>query len=232
MVKASHVFKAPPLSRVSAPLRIQVSDFIRKAILESEFKPGQRLIERELMERLQVSRATIRESMRELVTEGLVSMVPHRGAIVAEFSYAESQDLYDARIAIEALIVGRFIDKASNVEIELLEDALADLHLAIKKKRPISEVLSLKDEFYDILVTGAESSVLSNLLSSLKSRASRLRVITLAAPGRGAETVKELDEIVQAIAGRNKQKAQKLSALHLKKAANIALKALESEISK
>ena len=72
-----------PVGKAAAPLRERVIATLREAILDFELRPGQRLIERELIERLGVSRTTVRESLRELDSEGLVTVVPQRGAVVA-----------------------------------------------------------------------------------------------------------------------------------------------------
>src|SRR3954468_11049350 len=105
------------MESVAAPLREQVSNVLRQAILDFELQPGQRLVERELTDRLQVSRTTIRESLRELTAEGLVQVIPQRGAVVATISREDAADLYDARIAIECLLVTRFIERANEQQV-------------------------------------------------------------------------------------------------------------------
>ena len=221
---------ASPMDRVAAPLREQVSSFLRQAILESEYKPGQRLIERELISRLQVSRATIRESLRELVSEGLVSNIPQKGAVVTSISRSEAQDLYDARIAIESLVVARFIERASDQQIEQLKEAVAKFRKGTENLQPIRELIAMKDDFYDVLIKGAESPILSNLLSSLHARVSRLRAKSMSSPGRGIIAVAEVEALVDAIADRDTKRAQRLCATHVKNAAKEGIHAVEKEI--
>ena len=110
-------FQAGPLNRVAAPLRERVSEILRQAILDFELQPGQRLVERELIDRLQISRTTLRESIRELASEGLVTVIPQRGAVVASISPTEATDLYDARVAIECLVVERFIQRGTDEQV-------------------------------------------------------------------------------------------------------------------
>src|ERR687891_466384 len=74
---------AGQVARVAAPLREQVLDLLRREIVEMRLRPGQRLVERELIQRIGVSRTTIREALRELAAEGLVTTIPQKGAIVA-----------------------------------------------------------------------------------------------------------------------------------------------------
>src|SRR4051812_46590318 len=76
-------WNAEPMGRIAAPLREQVIAALRQAILDFHLKPGQRLVERELIEQLGVSRTTVREALRELTSEGLVTVVPQKGAVVA-----------------------------------------------------------------------------------------------------------------------------------------------------
>ena len=99
---------APP---VPSPLRQQVTDNLRAAIANCEFEPGGRLTERELCETLNVSRSTIRESLRQLESEGLVRIIPNKGPMIADLSATEARDIYEIREQLEsyafALCAGR-----------------------------------------------------------------------------------------------------------------------------
>ncbi|MGB7156488.1 MAG: GntR family transcriptional regulator, partial [Tepidisphaeraceae bacterium] len=101
------------VGRVAAPLREQVVDVLREAILDFRLKPGQRLIERELIEQIGVSRTTIREVLRQLAAEGLVTTIPQKGAVVVVPSPEEAAELYDVRLVLEAAAVERFVKNAS-----------------------------------------------------------------------------------------------------------------------
>jgi DNA-binding GntR family transcriptional regulator len=101
---ASSVWSSDQIGRVAAPLREQVVTLVRDAILGFRLQPGQRLVERELVEQLGVSRATVREVLRQLAVEGLVTVVPQRGAIVTALSPDDAADLYEMRASLEARI--------------------------------------------------------------------------------------------------------------------------------
>lgn len=219
-------FQAGPLNRVAAPLRERVSEILRQAILDFELQPGQRLVERELIDRLQISRTTLRESIRELASEGLVTVIPQRGAVVASISPTEATDLYDARVAIECLVVERFIQRATDEQVDRLRLAIADFRTATGQGLPNREVLALKDVFYDVLQEGAQSPVLSTLLSSLHARVSVLRATSLGQPGRSMKAVEELEHLVEAIARRDTKAATRLCGLHVRNAAKIGIAAL------
>jgi len=217
------------MSRVAAPLRDQVSSVLRKAIVERELRPGQRLVERELTDRLQVSRATIRESLRELEAEGLVTVIPQRGAVVASISLREAEDIYEARAAIESLIVRHFVDRASDGDIGKLASTLEPLRAAIDAGRPVGEMLASKDQFYAALLAGADSTVLATLLSSLQARVSLLRATSLTHPGRPAEMLSELQALVRAISARDADEAARLCAVHVRNAGRVGLDELAGE---
>ena len=91
------------VERKPAPIRTQVLDNLRLAIVERRLAPGQRLIERELVELTGVSRTSVREALRELAAEGLVTVIPNKGTVVTSVSAEEARQLYQVRSALEGL---------------------------------------------------------------------------------------------------------------------------------
>jgi len=219
------------MSRVAAPLRDQVSGILRQAIVERELRPGQRLVERELTDRLQVSRATIRESLRELEAEGLVTVIPQRGAVVASISLQEAADIYEARAAIESLIVRRFVERAAAEYLARLASSLDDLGQAIDAGQPVRELLAVKDRFYDVLIKGADSSVLATMLSGLQARVSLLRATSLTHQGRPLEMLRELRTLAKAINARDADEAARLCAEHVRNAGRTGMAELHRQDS-
>lgn len=223
MADGSSLLGAEPMLRVAAPLREQVTKALRQAILTSELLPGQRLVERELIDKLGVSRTTVREAIRELTAEGLVTVVPQKGAIVTAISRDDAADLYEARSAIESLIVRRFTERASDAAVKDLQTAMRDFRKATERAKSIAELLTAKDGFYDVLVSGAGSAVLANLLASLHARVSMLRATSLGHAGRPTKAVEELEAVVAAIAARDASAAAEACAVHIRNASQTAL---------
>ncbi len=228
MVEDSGWSGSEPMLRVAAPLREQVTRALRQAILTSEFAAGQRLVERELTDKLGVSRTTIREAIRELTAEGLVTAVPQKGAIVRVITRDDAADLYQARSAIESLVVRRFTERASDQQVRELQSALREFRRVTEKKRSIADLLAAKDSLYDVLVAGAGSTVLANLLASLHARVSLLRATSLGQAGRPIKAIEELETVVAAIAARDAMAAEEACALHIKNASQTALRGLEN----
>ena len=120
--------KAPLLeiAKLAAPLRQQAEQAIRQALIDGRFLPGQRITERELTTGLGVSRTLVREALRQLESEGLISVIPNRGTVVRELSSDEIQDLYAIRAVLEGLAARTFTEKAGEQPLQLLGKAAED----------------------------------------------------------------------------------------------------------
>lgn len=214
------------LERAAAPLRAQAADALRRAILSMTLKEGDRLIERELIDRLKVSRTTVREALRELEAEGLVEVIPQRGSVVATISETDAADLYAARTALEELVVRRFIERADDSIVDELVDAVDGYAAVATDDHEVVDMLQAKDRFYDVLRRGADSPALWQVLSGLQARVRVLRARSLAVPGRPPESADELRELVAAIRERDEDRAAELCAGHVRAAAATGLPAL------
>jgi DNA-binding GntR family transcriptional regulator len=218
-----------PLGRVAAPLREQVTATLRQAIVDFALQPGQRLVERELMESLAVSRTTIREAIRELAAEGLVTVVPQKGAVVTAPSLDDAIDLYEVRASLESLVVQRFVERASDDQVRRLIATVDDLASVTTATTVLRSMLSAKDRFYAVLIEGARSAALQQLLESIQARVQVLRATSMSEPGRSLEVVNELRGIVEAIAERDVERASRLCAAHIHAASITALSHLRAE---
>jgi DNA-binding GntR family transcriptional regulator len=214
---------AEPVGRIAAPLREQVISALRKAILDFDLKPGQRLVERELVEQLGVSRTTVREALRELTSEGLVTVVPQRGAVVATPTLEDAIDLYDVRAALESLVVQRFVARASDAQVARLEAAVDAIETATVRAAEIREILAAKDRFYAVLVEGAASAALQQILEGIQARVQILRATSLSEEGRAIASVRELRAIADAIRSRDSELAARCATEHIRHASATAL---------
>jgi DNA-binding GntR family transcriptional regulator len=214
---------AEPVGRVAAPLREQVITALRQAILDFNLKPGQRLVERELIEQLGVSRTTIREALRELTSEGLVTVVPQKGAVVATPTLEDAIDLYEVRAALESLVVTRFVERATDAQVERLQAAVERFHDETIRTADIRQILAAKDLFYVVLIEGAASTALQQLLEGIQARVQVLRATSLSEEGRTFAAVRELRAVAEAIAARDAPLAARLTAEHIRAAAETAL---------
>ncbi len=215
------------VGRVAAPLREQVLDVLRQAILDFRLKPGQRLIERELIEQTGVSRTTIREVLRQLAAEGLVTTIPQKGAIVVVPSAREAADLYEVRGALEALAGRRFVRHASAAQVTRLRTAMKGIE-RLAKRRPsdTQAMLALKDEFYDVLLEGSGNQAIRDTLDSLRARVRFMRATSLTQPNRLRGTVEEIRTIVEAAEARDEEAMAAACEFHVQQAARSGLRGL------
>ena len=220
------------IGRVAAPLKEQVTALIRQAIMDFELKPGQRLVERDLIERLGVSRTTVREVLSQLSAEGLVTVVPQKGAVVSMPTPEDAADLYEVRACLEALAVQRFVERATSENRAELRRAFDEFDRIATDGAPIP-ALRAKDEIYRVILEGTASTALQQILTTAQGRVRMMRATSLSEPGRLPESVEELRAVVDAIEAGDGTKAAEACAQHVRNAARSGLArlaAMESDL--
>jgi len=210
------------VSHLTTTIRSLVEDKLRTAIVNGRFVPGQRLVERELCELTGVGRTTVREALRQLDAEGLISIVPHRGPIVAETSFEEARQLYDMRELLEGFAGEAFVDAATDAEVASLGDIVNAFEgMLVAPDR--MQLLALKSDFYCLLMDGARNIFLTQTLRSLHNRIQALRVTSMMQPGRLPYSVREIIDIHAAIVRRDRIAAGEMCRRHVRNAAEAAL---------
>ncbi|WP_242535541.1 GntR family transcriptional regulator [Streptomyces albidoflavus] len=213
---------------MAAPLRSQVLELLRQDILASEFEPGERLVEARLCTRYDVSRTVIREVLRQLESEGLVTTVPNRGPVVAELTPFDAKALYEVRGALEGLAGALFAERASAEQRDQLNQVLQRIS-SISDTTDLPAQLAVKNEFYDILIEGAVNPVIATSLRGIHARVQMLRGLSMQAEGRTEQTLKELTAIVDAAAIRgDAEAARQACEEHVRNAASTALREMSA----
>jgi DNA-binding GntR family transcriptional regulator len=207
---------------VAAPVRTRLVDALRKAILDFHLKPGDRLIEREICEQSGVSRTSVREALRQLETEGLITSIPNKGPVVATVTAAEAEGIYELRAVLEGLAARKCALEATDKEIAGLRKAVEGFRKAVRSTDP-RELITSKTLFYDLLMAAARNDALEGALRNLHGRITLLRAMSMSQAGRVDSSAAELDTIVDAIARRDPGAADRASRRHVEKAATIAL---------
>ena len=215
------------IGRVAAPLREQVVEVLREAILDFRLKPGQRLIERELIEQTGVSRTTIREVLRQLAAEGLVTTIPQKGAVVMVPSAQEAADLYEVRACLEGLAGRRFVRNATDEQVAQLRAAFDEIErLARQKDIDIKALLQAKDDFYEVLLEGAGNSAIRSTLATLRARVRMMRATSLSQRDRMSSMTEEIRAIVEAAEARDADAMERACEHHVEQAARNGLSGL------
>src|SRR5690606_14300089 len=136
--------------RLSSPVREQAAEAIRLQIMSGGLREGQRLVERELCELLDVSRNTLREAYRQLEAEGFIEIRPHKGPTVARITPSDAVSLYEMREALEGMAIKVFTTRASDAEVAELMDTFEHLRTA-HALSDTEAVLQSKEAFYGVL---------------------------------------------------------------------------------
>jgi len=222
--------RLPAITRAAAPLRQQVLDHLRQSIVHGRLVPGERLVERELIDMLGVSRTLVREVLRQLESEGLIHVVPNKGAVVRELSPADAKDLYAIRGVLEGLAARLFVEGADKAQLKRLDEALAATVKAYRSGDP-NVILETKNRFYEVLFHGAGSETLSSMLAVVHARIWRWRALGLAHPKRSKQRSREsiagLRSLVAAIKQQDAALAERIARIEVANAAAEVMRLLE-----
>jgi DNA-binding GntR family transcriptional regulator len=216
------------VQRIAAPLRHSVIESIRNAIAVGHFKAGERLPERELCDMTGVSRTLVREALRQLESEGLISVIPHCGPVVVRLTAAQARGIYAVRMELEGLAAELFAKYATEAQRMALDRSFAELKVALMHGDPVQRI-NAKNQFYDRLVEGTGNEALGDTLRLLNSRVTLLRATSLQAAGRIKSSIEELEDLMVALNAKDSMVARALAVRHVRNAAQAALEQLDGE---
>ncbi|MGI6092006.1 MAG: GntR family transcriptional regulator [Negativicutes bacterium] len=196
------------------PLREVVCEALREAIISGVLKPGERLMEIQLAEELGVSRTPVREAIRKLELEGFVIMIPRRGTYVADLSIKDINEVFEVRTSLEVLAAGLATERITDDELEKMERLLVHIGEYIEKG-DMDKIVEADSQFHDILYQATRNDRLVQIISNLREQLTRFRSISMAYPGRLKNTLEEHSRLVEALAARDQQLAERLATEHM-----------------
>ncbi len=196
------------------PLRDVVFKKLRQGILTGELKPGERLMEIHLAERLGVSRTPIREAIRKLELEGLVKMIPRRGAEVACITRKHLKDVLEVRRALDELSVGLACDRITEEGKERLKTACLEFEEAVKSK-DIRKIAEVDVKVHDIIVEAANNERLMHLMNNLAEQMYRYRFEYIKDVSGHERLMKEHELIYDSIMRGDKEMAMATVRTHV-----------------
>ena len=210
------------------PLRDVVFNTLRKAILKGELKPGERLMEIALAERLGVSRTPVREAMRKLELEGLVVMIPRRGAQVANITEKDLNDVLEVRMALENLSIENACKKMTEEQLAELKRA-AKVFEATMEEGNLVKLAEADVAFHEVIYQSSDNCRLNQVLNNLREQIYRYRVEYLKEEETRKLLVKEHDEIYEAIRNRDVKTAQEISYQHIENQREAIVRSIREE---
>lgn len=195
-------------------LRGRVFNTIRENILSGRYKQHEELKENTIAQELGVSRTPVREALRQLELEGLVSIVPNKGAYVTGITEKDIKDIYVARSLLEGRCTRWAAENITKEQIEKLEENL-ELSGFYSFKRNYIQVCELDTQFHEILYQASSSRMFNHLLSDFHHYVERVRKISLATEGRANKSNEEHRRILDAIKAADFQLAEELATEHV-----------------
>lgn len=196
------------------PLRDVVFNTLRQAILKGELEPGERLMEIQLADRLGVSRTPIREAIRKLELEGLVLMIPRKGAEVARISEKSLRDVLEVRRSLEELAIELACQRMDEQELEDLEQAQEAFRKAIEKGDAM-EIAETDEHYHDIIYNGTGNSRLVQILNNLREQMYRYRLEYIKDAAKRQILIVEHDHILKAVKERHVSEAKTAIREHI-----------------
>jgi DNA-binding GntR family transcriptional regulator len=196
------------------PLREVVFHTLRQAILKGELQPGERLMEVALAKDLGVSRTPIREAIRKLELEGLVLMVPRRGAQVAEITEKSLRDVLEVRGALEELAVTLACSRMDPQEAKELRKAAKVFEESLAQE-DVTTIAEADVAFHDVIYQATKNQKLLQLASNLREQMYRYRVEYLKHVDSYEKLVEEHEQLMNALDAKNEVRALEVTKQHI-----------------
>ena len=214
------------VGRAHQPLRSLVSDELRRLVVTGELAPGSRIVEDRLAERLGVSRNPVREALQALAAEGFVEILPRRGAVVAQITPEQAEDLFDVRTALEPLAARLAARRTDAAGVERLREVLARAREATDAGE-LDVLAACNTEFHSAVVDLSGNDYLGLLVAPMARRVQW--VFRTSAATRAPHSWTEHEELMRAIASGDEEYAEAVARSHVA-AARASYRAISTTV--
>ena len=198
-------------------IRGQVYHTLRDDILSGKYKDHEELREMTVSEELGVSRTPVREAFRQLELEGLLTVIPNKGAYVSGITAKDVADIYAIRGLLEGLCARWATEHITDVQLEELEEIilLSEFHVNRGQKEPTQAVTELDGKFHEVLYEASNSRILKHVLSDFHKYVRMARKASVAKQERAEKSIEEHKQILQAIKDKDADLAEALANAHI-----------------
>ncbi len=208
------------------PLGDIVFQTIRNQIVWGNLLPGQRLMETQLAEKLGVSRTPVREAIKRLELEGLIVMVPRKGAHVAPFTKKDIKDVLEIRAVLESLAASLAAQRIDQKELTKLQLVIHEYELS-SIERNIDVMIQKDVEFHELIFDATKNDRLIQVSQNIREQVLRYRIAYLKYEGEGKIVLAEHRNIFTSIKNRNAKKAGHLAMEHINTQCDAILKFID-----
>ena len=213
------------------PLRDVVFHTLREAILKGELKPGERLMELQLAEKMGVSRTPIREAIRMLEQEGLPVTIPRKGAQVAGMTEKDMEDSLEIRAALDELAVQLACDAITEEQLQQLKVAMRGVEEAIRIG-DIKKIAEADVVFHDVIYKATGNEKLVGILNNLREQVYRYRVEYLKDDKSYPILIKEHEELYEGIVKKDKAYVSEVMKKHVQNQADAVKSIIREQKAK
>lgn len=208
--------QSPKETRDKYSLRGRVYESIREDILGGRYPQNTELKEAAIGAELGVSRTPVREALRQLELEGLVKIIPNRGAYVNMITSKDVQDIYVIRAMLEGLCARWATEEITQEQLDGMEETLCLTEYHTRKEN-YEKLYELDSLFHEQLYSASGSRILNHVLSDFHDYVKRVRKVTIASQSRSVKSTEEHRAIFEAIKDRDADRAEELAKQHVKR---------------
>ncbi|MBD2844944.1 GntR family transcriptional regulator [Paenibacillus sp. IB182496] len=211
------------------PIRDKVYQYIKQAIVQGIYKSGDRIIERELADQLNVSRTPIREALFRLESQGFVKTLPRRGVVVSKLSPEEVIEIFTILSALESLATKLAAHKANDTHREELDAIVAEIDSALSEPTLKEEHWKFHFKVNDVINRASGSPRLTSMLDGLSEYIRAFVYLGYELPGRMRKAMEEHRDQARAVRDGEAELAENLTKIHVENAKKAFLEALDKE---
>jgi DNA-binding GntR family transcriptional regulator len=208
---------------------IRITKEIEEAILSGQLKPRERLVEMDLISQFDVSRTVIREALKRLEAKGLIRTTPYRGAVVADLTTEEIEEIYFIRAELEKIAARLVLKHITQKEVQNLKKVSREVERHLREKS--HQMIEMDSEFHRMIFRGCRNSYLYDMIDYLRTKAHIVRYNAWSLPHRIEQSIVEHREMIKAIENRDLSQLEGLIVKHLTISKNSYMSQLKGVVA-
>ena len=208
---------------------IRITKEIEEAILSGQLKPRERLVEMDLISQFDVSRTVIREALKRLEAKGLIRTTPYRGAVVADLTTEEIEEIYFIRAELEKIAARLVLKHITQKEVQNLKKVSKEVERHLREKS--HQMIEMDSEFHRMIFRGCRNGYLYDMIDYLRTKAHIVRYNAWSLPHRIEQSIVEHREMIKAIENRDLSQLEKLIVKHLTISKNSYMSQLKGVVT-
>ncbi len=194
---------------------VRIADMLRDMMMTGMLKEGDKINENELCATMEISKTPLREALRVLNVEGLIQLVPNRGAFVTQPTYEEIEEMFDVTSLLEGFCAGAACEKMRSQDLTHLEKLHAQLEKQYEQ-RDQEGYIRINNQYHSFLQEMAGNRTLNQIINGLRKKILLYRFQSLSAPARFESSIREHRNLLEAFRQRDSKRAKLLMRAHLK----------------